>query len=299
MFRKPDHAQTQKRGFKTEREAELFLASVEVDKSRGAYIDRSKSRVLVGEWLDAWMDGRANWRATSRERARGIVALHFKPKLGGYPLGSLTHGAVQAWAGSLSKTQSPSSVHKIVNVLSGSLQMAVKDGRLPANPAHGLNLPKVGKPAKRYLTHDEVRDLADAVDSLGKGMYRGTRNNSGVLVKVLAYCGLRWGEASGLRVQDIDFARGWLDDAAYMIGQDGLTPHELRHTAASLAISAGANVKAVQRMLGHASAAVTLDVYSDLIDNDLDAVAAALDIEIARKSLSAQASAIFEDPQSG
>ena len=39
----------------------------------------------------------------------------------------------------------------------------------------------------------------------------------------------------------------------------------MRHTAASLAISAGANVKAVQRMLGHASAAVTLDGYSDLI----------------------------------
>ena len=177
-------------------------------------------------------------------------------------------------------------------------------------------------------------------------MYRGERNNYGlVVVKVLAYCGLRWGEASGLRVQDIDFARGrlevqhtvvevddvqlesepkdyearsipvpasiladlkshvegkeggspafaaarggwlrgrvfrrgWLDDAATMIGQDGLTPHELRHTAASLAISAGANVKAVQRMLGHASAAVTLDVYSGLFDSDLDAVAEALE----------------------
>ena len=34
-----------------------------------------------------------------------------------------------------------------------------------------------------------------------------------------------------------------------------ITPHDLRHTAASLAISAGANVKAVQRMLGHAKAA--------------------------------------------
>ena len=32
----------------------------------------------------------------------------------------------------------------------------------------------------------------------------------------------------------------------------------------------------VQRMLGHASAAVTLDVYSDLFDDDLDAVADAL-----------------------
>jgi integrase len=70
-----------------------------------------------------------------------------------------------------------------------------------------------------------------------------------------------------------------------MIGQDGLTPHEMRHTAASLAISAGANVKAVQRMLGHASAAVTLDVYSDLFDSDLDTVSAALDEQILRTSV--------------
>jgi len=45
---------------------------------------------------------------------------------------------------------------------------------------------------------------------------------------------------------------------------------------------AGANVTAVQRMLGHASAAVTLDVYSDLFDSDLDTVSAALDEQILR-----------------
>lgn len=53
-------------------------------------------------------------------------------------------------------------------------------------------------------------------------------------------------------------------------------PHDLRHTAASLAVSSGANVKAVQRMLGHTSAAMTLDVYADLFDEDLDGVAASL-----------------------
>ena len=54
----------------------------------------------------------------------------------------------------------------------------------------------------------------------------------------------------------------------------------LRHTAASLAVSAGANVKAVQRMLGHAKASMTLDVYADLFDDDLDVVADQLDTAI-------------------
>jgi integrase len=52
-----------------------------------------------------------------------------------------------------------------------------------------------------------------------------------------------------------------------------VTAHALRHTAASLAISTGANPKVVARMLGHASAAMTLDVYADLFESDLDSVA--------------------------
>lgn len=168
-----------------------------------------------------------------------------------------------------------------------------------------------------------------------------------VLVLVLAFTGLRWGEAAGLKVKRLDllgrrvvvaetlsevnghliwgtpkkhqarsvpipgflvdmlaevmhgaspddlvfttwrgrplrnlnFRRDVFDRAADDADLSDLTPHELRHTAASLAVSAGANVKALQRMLGHASAAMTLDVYSGLFDDDLDGVAARLDQE--------------------
>ncbi|WP_372514588.1 tyrosine-type recombinase/integrase [Mycobacterium lacus] len=53
-------------------------------------------------------------------------------------------------------------------------------------------------------------------------------------------------------------------------------PHDLRRTVATLAVSAGANAKTVQRMLGHAMASMTLDVYADLFDAALDSVAANL-----------------------
>lgn len=75
--------------------------------------------------------------------------------------------------------------------------------------------------------------------------------------------------------------RNWrarvFEPACSKAGIADLSPHDLRHTAASLAIGAGANVKAVQTMLGHASAAMTLDVYAGLFRDDLDAVADALD----------------------
>ena len=51
--------------------------------------------------------------------------------------------------------------------------------------------------------------------------------------------------------------------------------HDLRHTCASLAISSGANIKVVQKLLGHNSAVLTLDRYGHLFPDDLDAVAAA------------------------
>ncbi|GAB2484218.1 hypothetical protein GCM10027063_27750 [Promicromonospora xylanilytica] len=51
-----------------------------------------------------------------------------------------------------------------------------------------------------------------------------------------------------------------------------LTLHDLRHTAASLAISGGATVKAVQRMLGHESPVLTLATYAGLFEDDLDAL---------------------------
>jgi len=83
----------------------------------------------------------------------------------------------------------------------------------------------------------------------------------------------------------MNFRRRYFDRAAVQAGIGGLTPHELRHTAASLAVSAGANVKSVQRMLGHASAAMTLDVYSGLFDDDLDAVAERLDEAAAKAAV--------------
>ncbi|MCU1617527.1 MAG: putative phage integrase [Frankiales bacterium] len=90
----------------------------------------------------------------------------------------------------------------------------------------------------------------------------------------LVFTGLRGGGVLRNRI----FRRAAFDRAATAVGLDGLVPHELRHTAASLAVSSGANVKAVQRMLGHASAALTLDTYTDLFDDDLDAVAERLDL---------------------
>lgn len=81
---------------------------------------------------------------------------------------------------------------------------------------------------------------------------------------------------SGGVLRGSNFRRRVFDPAATAMGLD-VVPHDLRHTAASLAVAAGASVKGVQAMLGHKSAAMTLDIYADLWPDELDAVAGRLD----------------------
>ncbi len=71
-------------------------------------------------------------------------------------------------------------------------------------------------------------------------------------------------------------SNGWFTRAVKAAKVQAITPHDLRHTCASLAVSAGVNVLALGRMLGHKDPSVTLRVYADLFDTDLDAVAVTL-----------------------
>jgi len=334
MFRTPDHRQTTKRGFKTKREAELYLATVETNKARGEYIDASAARVTIGTLGTDWLANQTHLKPSSLRPLEIAWRLQVEPRWGTIAVGDVRHSDVQNWVTSLTEGRSATTVLRAFGVLAGILDVAVKDRRVPANVARGARLPRKVPRAHRYLTHQQVHDLAAA-----SGKHE-------AMVLLLAYTGLRWGEVVALRVRDVDFTRRrlaisenavevgaetivgtpknhkrrsvpfpaflgaslaqaaagkqindllfsgrfgehvkratrgqrtWFKSALDRAGLEPMTVHDLRHIAASLAVSAGANVKAVQRMLGHASAAMTLDVYADLFDDDLDAVAEALD----------------------
>lgn len=337
-YRTPDRKQTSKRGFTTKRDAREFMHSIESSKSQGTFIDPADSKATVAVLGAAWLAGQSHLKPSSRRPVESAWRLYVEPHWGARSVGTIKHSDVQVWVTKLTGELSATSVLRIYGVLAGILDVAVKDRRLPSNPARGINLPRKVAQRKTYLTHEQVALLSASAGS------------NGLLVEVLAYTGLRWGEVTGLRVRDVDLRQHRLNvqENAVMVGsvvhvgtpkthasrsvpypaflaepiellvasrrgadsilfgdghdhmrlpnsRDGwfaasvkraqradspfpkVSPHSLRHTAASLAISAGANVKAVQRMLGHASAAMTLDVYSDLFDDDLNAVADALD----------------------
>lgn len=79
---------------------------------------------------------------------------------------------------------------------------------------------------------------------------------------------------NGAQVRENNFGRRYWKAAVEASGLPAdLRFYDLRHTAASWAIRSGASVKAIQRMLGHKTAAITLQVYAGLYDEELDTVA--------------------------
>ncbi|HYN30586.1 MAG TPA: tyrosine-type recombinase/integrase [Dermatophilaceae bacterium] len=69
---------------------------------------------------------------------------------------------------------------------------------------------------------------------------------------------------------------GWVQ-ATRDAGLDGVTPHDLRRTFGSLARKAGADLRYIQKAMGHESITTTARIYAHLYDDELDEVAAALD----------------------
>ena len=345
-YRTPDHRQTDKRGFRTKRDAESFAATVEVEKLRGEYVAPSLGKITVAELAPEWLQRKESDVAPSNYRTLDAAwRTHVEPKWGKRRVADIELGEVERWIAEMGRTvidgdgkvvkkgAGATTIIRAYGVLAGILDDAVKARRLAANPARGVeNLPK--KRAKRhvYLSADDVDRLAAEA-----GEHR-------ALVLTLTYTGLRWGELIALRVRNVEFlrrritvhdnavqlgvdhaegltksgktrsvpvpqfildelsrqcidkgpddlvfpgpggtflprpksTRGWFAGAVQRAGVQRVTPHDLRHTTASLAISAGVNVLSLARMLGHTSAKVTLDTYADLFDSDLDAVAITL-----------------------
>ena len=332
MYRDPSHKQVMKRGFTRKADAEKYLRGVEVSKDKGDYVDPADARVTIAALGGDWLKARESvMKPSSYRPVESAWRVHVSGKWGPRDVGGIRHSEVQAWVSSLAKMSSATTVLRAYGVLAAILDAAVKDRRVTRNVARDVTLPRKRSKGKTYLSHPQVQLLADA-------------SRYPLIVLFLAYTGLRWGEATGLRVKHVDTLRRRLsvEENAVMVGsfievgtpkthetrsvpypefltpaieqaiegkrredllfgdgrfymrlpnsRDGwfaaavkrvqaeddefprVTPHDLRHTAASLAISAGANVKAVQRMLGHASAAMTLDVYGDLFDDDVASI---------------------------
>lgn len=145
------------------------------------------------------------------------------------------------------------------------LMTGCRPGEAAAFDCPDLNVDR-GRLRVREAKNREPRDLPVGRDLL-KRLGVNARRGSGPLL--LAPRGGRWTPTS--------LRRCW-----ERVGVADLDMYELRHTAASLAIAGGIDIKTLQHMLGHKTAAMTLDLYGHFYEDRLDAAPAAIAGEMAR-----------------
>jgi integrase len=183
------------RHFSRKVDAQAWLDTVTTAVQIGTYVDPNKGRLTIGDWARRWLDGQAHLKPSTHERYAGILREHILPTWSAVQLADVSHADVQAWITGLTMRRSPATVHKIHRVFSLMLKTAARDGRLGRNPADDIHLPRVNTPERRYLTHDQVRQLADAC------------HPHSLVVLFLAYTGVRFGEMAALRVGRLDLMR--------------------------------------------------------------------------------------------
>lgn len=322
-------------------EAEVHAITARLDK--GSYRDPKSGKAAVKIVAEEWFASKRKIGRTTRHDYRELLDNYVIPQWGDWQVAAIQWEDVSAWLtelctkpGKSGRILGPQRVIKTYRVFSMVMKHAVFSKRISTSPCHDHDLPRPDDEDEHvYLTYDQLERLA-----LAAGEYR-------LLVLTLGYCGIRWAEASAVKVgrllvpkrririvqnytdvkgelalgpvknhekRSVPLPRSFADElgglahgrraddllftapeggplrysnfrarifdpAVKEAGLDGMgvTPHKLRHTAASLAIAAGADVKVVQTMLGHKDASMTLNVYGHLFPDRLDEVADALD----------------------
>lgn len=317
-------------------EANAFEKELITSFTTGAYVDPQRGRTTVAALYDQWLPVQVHWKGKTLGDRKSTWRVHVQPQWGAREVGTIMKPDVQAWIAEMKAAgKGTSTITHAVHVLQGVLGYAVDARHIAANPAAGVKLPKQTPARNIYLTVAQVETLAAACGDYSD------------FIRLLAYTGLRWGEATALRVDAVDVDRRrlsihrtdeqsdtgvltdgttksrknrtvsyveqlddviteamagkpwdgrlftapeggvlrgsnfnrriWKDALEAVRKKDPSFPklhiHDLRHTAATLMVQAGANVKAVQRQLGHKDATTTLNTYADLFDDELDDVA--------------------------
>jgi integrase len=341
-----DTGQEHTKVFRLKETAQSHLDKVTADVVKGDYVSPRSSAVTFDTVAAEWLEGKATKKPKTVAGYESLLDNLILPRWRDTKLRDITHADVQRWISGLSvngsvrkegKGLSASRVIQAHQTMSAVLKYAIRTDRVAKNVATGVELPRKTSAERRFLTHQELLNLAEAIDRAAVDTFP----PFGLMALIMGYCGLRFGEVTALRERDVKdhtltvrasvvrVGNGYVesdtkthrtrwvpvpefiwaklgkvrdqdpdtllfpgrgrggfmtnaqyrrafDPAAKEIGVPGLTPHELRHTCASLAISAGANVLAVQRLLGHETAAMTLGLYSHLFSDDLTKVAESL-----------------------
>jgi len=226
---------------------------------------------------------------------RSVWRCHIEPSLGNLPIGKIKRSQIQ----DLLKPLPPQTAATTLAIIKTLYREALAQEVVDHSPAHGIRTATIIVKPRRFLTWEEL-------DQKCFGKYT-------TQIKFLALHGLRWSEAVALTEDDIRDGRVYINKSIHgetksragvrtvplvstfkefpatrrplrrVLAPYGITIHSLRHTYAYLLKTQGVHVTTAQKLLGHSDPKVTLAVYTQVLDSEIDDTGALLRAFIGNK----------------
>ena len=194
-YRGPDNREYSKT-FARRIDAERFLANAESRRNAGEWIDPQLGRLTFGTWVERWRGTVAHLKPKTRQGYESLLKCYILPPFGEIPLAKIQPVDVRYWVSAMiDQGLSPSRVRQAYLVFSSIMKAAVESEYIGRTPCVGVKLPRAQSREMKFLTADQVESVAEAYGEFS------------LLVYVLAYTGIRWGEAAALRRGRCDLLR--------------------------------------------------------------------------------------------
>jgi integrase len=221
-------------------------------------------------------------RRKTKATYNSVLAKHAYPTIGTLFMNEISRQEIQA----LTSTLPPQTAAMTLAAIKTVFREARIRELIEVSPAHGISGPRIMVSPRKFLTWEEIRKA-----DFGKYQKQ---------VHFLALHGLRWSEAMALTSEDIRDGRIYISrsthgqtkskagmravpqvsefvplpkspktlNRALQIHQ--VTTHSLRHTYAYILKQQGVHVTTAQRLLGHSDPRVTMSIYTQVLDNEID-----------------------------
>lgn len=212
------------------RDADAFDAEITRRKRTGDLAQLDAGKELLADFGDEWwrLYAEPNLARSTLNSYATLWDAHVLPRLGSIPLRELTADAINRFRLELEAAGvGPASVRKTLVLLQGVLQRACEWGRIPANPAAVVRKPV--PPRSRSI----VVLAPERVELIRDALLRAGRPRDATLVAVLAYAGVRPGEALALPWEHVR-GRTLLIDRAASMGRIETTKTGRRRTVTLL-----------------------------------------------------------------
>jgi len=163
-----------------------------------------QSKIALSDYLISWLDETHKYQIahSTWKRYRALAVHHINPVIGRIALRKIVPSDIQLVLTTMREGgQSPRSQQQARALLSVALGEAENNEYIPSNPVKKVRIPVNKNREIEPLTIEEVKRLLET--------YRDTPSSARLHIALL--CGLRQGEALGLRWQDIDLVNGVLE----------------------------------------------------------------------------------------